>query len=74
MKTFSPLYVDEKLFIQNKNIFYSEKEIFEKRKSVIHNKENSIEKLNSSLVRLIEKEKYELAAVIRDRINEIKKN
>ena len=74
MKAFSPLYVDEKLFIQNKNIFHSEKEIFEKTKGVIHNKDNNIEKLNSSLVKLIEKEKYELAAVIRDRINEIKKN
>tara|TARA_Y100000590_G_scaffold444522_1_gene575365 strand:- start:455 stop:1015 length:561 start_codon:yes stop_codon:yes gene_type:complete len=74
MKTFSPLYVDEKLFIQNKNIFYSEKEIFEKSKSVVCDKENNIEKLNSSLIKLIEKEKYELAAIIRDRINEIKKD
>ena len=41
---------------------------------MVHDKKNNIEKLNSSLIKLIEKEKYELAAIIRDRINEIKKD
>ena len=74
MKTFSPLFVDEKLFIKNTDVFYSEEEVFEKTKNIYLNRESNINKLNISLLKLVENEKYELAAIIRDRINEIKNN
>ena len=74
MKSFSPLNVDENLFIHDKDIFYSEKEVFEKTKNILLNKKSDISKLNSSLLKLVEKEKYELAAIIRDRIKQIKNN
>ena len=68
--TFSPLYVDPKLFSQDKLHFINEMK--NNHKSIILNDKSKLRKLNDSLKELIKNEKFESAAVIRDRISYIK--
>ena len=70
LMTFSPLYVDPKLFSQDKLHFINEMK--NNHKSIILNDKSKLRKLNDSLKELIKNEKFESAAVIRDRISYIK--
>ena len=74
MKTHSPLFVEEELFINSSKEIYFENEKFKKNTNKNITMKSSLKKLNSSLKKLIDKEKYELAAVIRDRIKDIENN
>lgn len=74
MKIFSPLYVEETLFKKDSKYIFIEKETFKMNSNKNLSKIEDLEKLNSSLLRLIRKEKYELAAIIRDRIKKVEKN
>ena len=72
MKTLSPQYISEQLFGKDKEIFY-EPDLLLEGKIVLNNKDK-IKKLNLSLIKLIKKEKYESAAIVRDRILNLKNN
>ena len=83
LKTFSSIYIDEKFLLDinyDNNIsdkFYFKDDNMEVLKKTIDNKEESIDSkvviLESALDECINKENYEAAAFIRDRIKQIKK-
>ena len=69
LKTYTQIYIDDKLFdIKNENFIENENNI------PFNNKLNKIETINilqDSLKELIDKENYESAAIVRDRIKSI---
>jgi len=83
LKTFSSIYIDEKFLLDinyDNNIsdkFYFKDDNMEVLKKTIDNREESINSkviiLESALDKCINKENYEAAAFIRDRIKQIKK-
>jgi len=72
MKAYIPLFAEKRLFVKNNNFFFSDKEVL--KKNNIISEEFNVDEMSFSLEKLIEDEKYELAAVLRDKIKSIKKN
>ena len=72
LKTLCPIYISEHLFGKNQKIFYEPDPLLENR--VIINNSDKIKKLSISLKKLIKNEKYESAAILRDKILSLKKN
>ena len=73
-KTFSPILINHSLFSNDKNLFYNnEKYIIKSNMNNVLTKFDKIRKLNKTLDDLIISEKYEHAAIVRDRIEKILK-
>ena len=72
MKSLSSIYIDNQLLHNNK-LYFSDDEM-KKNKEKQYLGINKIDTLKKTLIDLVDQEKYELAAKIRDRIKEIEKN
>tara|TARA_Y100001960_G_C14652787_1_gene816787 strand:+ start:607 stop:1164 length:558 start_codon:yes stop_codon:yes gene_type:complete len=73
LNSYIPLQIKENLFNQNVQV-YIEKKLTKNFNKDKLSKNNSIETLNKSLKKLIKIENYESAAIIRDRIINLKNN
>ena len=76
LKTFSVLLIDTNLFKSTKNLIYEKLEYIDlKDKSLLLlDDENKIKRLKKTLAKLIQDEKYESAALVRDKIDKISKS
>ena len=72
IKSLSSIYIDNQLFHDNK-LYFSNDEM-KKNKEEQYLGSNKIDTLKKTLIDLVNQEKYELAANIRDRIKEIENN
>jgi len=75
LKTFSVLLINNKLFKEDKDLIYENLKFVDLSNNSLKllGSNDRVERLKKTLNRLIEKENYESAAIIRDRIDKILK-
>ena len=75
LKTFSVLLINNKLFKQEKKLIYQNHKLvdFNNNSLRLLGANDNVKRLKRTLNELVEKENYESAAIIRDRIHKILK-